>query len=301
MKKTGVSCVVVLLLAVCLFFTLKHTEKKHYVFHVYDLQTAIQFYSVYGVTSIPVKLWKDGVPKVFARNLPAQLKKLELSQRSSFFTSVLLPIILRCNNEIANERAVVERLRAKERAYQRLSWKENASLIKLFKKYDAPLWDYADLLKKLDKLPVSLVLAQGILESGWGTSRFAVQGNNLYGMHYSSRRADKFMVSRSGGVKVAAYDSLYEATRAYMLLLNTGAAYENLREMRREARLSGEVYAGYDAAQTLTRYSERGTAYVASLHSIMNRYRLSRYTHARLDQKSGRADLIFVTAPVEGD
>ena len=125
---------------------------------------------------------------------------------------------------------------------------------------------------RVDEVPVSLVLAQAANESGWGTSRFAAEGNALFGqwsfggsgMLPSEQRASL------GDYRVAAFESPLLSVIAYMRNLNTHNAYARLRELRAAARAAGEEPSGYELAAGLDRYSERGQDYVDELRSMID-------------------------------
>jgi uncharacterized FlgJ-related protein len=129
---------------------------------------------------------------------------------------------------------------------------------------------------RVDIIPPSLALAQAAEESGWGTSRFADVGNALFGQWtWSEGIAPLEQREGKGDYRIAKFDSPLDSVRAYMLNLNTHAAYRSLRERRREMRVRGDQLSGWELAETLTSYSERGAAYVETLHTIMRVNRLA--------------------------
>jgi len=115
------------------------------------------------------------------------------------------------------------------------------------------------------------VLAQAAEESGWGTSRFAVEGNALFGMWTWGEEGIKPQQQRSGlgDYKIASYETPMHSVIAYMQNLNTNSSYEALRARRAELRSAGTKVTGWELAGTLTKYSERGQAYVESLRALM--------------------------------
>jgi Bax protein len=136
----------------------------------------------------------------------------------------------------------------------------------------------------MDIIPPSLALAQSAEESGWGTSRFARQGNALFG---------QWTWDRSQGIRPSAaaasathairrFPTLLAAVRAYARNLNTHRAYASFRLERERLRQQSQPISGFRLATTLTRYSERGGAYVRSLHAIMRGNDLARFDQARL-------------------
>jgi uncharacterized FlgJ-related protein len=123
----------------------------------------------------------------------------------------------------------------------------------------------------VDTVPPSLVLAQTTEESGWGTSRFAVEGNALFGMWTWDGAGITPLQQRSGlgNYKIAAYETPLQSVIAYMHNLNTHQSYAELRARRAKLRSAGKKVTGWELAGTLTNYSERRQAYVDSLRSLM--------------------------------
>ncbi len=124
---------------------------------------------------------------------------------------------------------------------------------------------------RLHAVPVSLVLSQAAEESGWGTSRFAAEGNALFGQWTWGGNSIRPQQQRAGlgDYGIAAFETPLGSVASYMLNLNTHAAYEELRAGRAEMYRGGARISGRQLAETLTRYSERGSEYVDSLHTIM--------------------------------
>lgn len=141
-----------------------------------------------------------------------------------------------------------------------------------------------ELLKRVDIIPASLALAQGAEESGWGTSRFAIQGNSLFGQWDFSGKGIKPENQRAklGNYGIAAFDTPQASVDAYMLNLNTHRAYQRLREKRAKFRKQNKVPTGWALAETLDKYSERGYEYVKSLHALMDYNKLNAADNAYL-------------------
>ena len=142
-----------------------------------------------------------------------------------------------------------------------------------------------ELLIRVDTIPASLALGQGAYESGYGTSRFALEGNSLFGqwtyggkgMTPKEKRASK------GNYGVAAYEWPLDSVRSYMMNLNTHRAYSGLRDKRASLRQQDLAVTGEALAQTLTRYSERGLDYVNSLIGMMRYNGLGAADNAQLN------------------
>ena len=147
----------------------------------------------------------------------------------------------------------------------------------------------APLLKRVDTLPPSLVLAQAAEESGWGTSHFTFAGNALFGQWTWSGKGITPNQQRGekGDYKIATFESPLQSVRAHALNLNTHDAYREFRTLRAEYRARGQALDDMTAAATLSRYSERGADYVKTLHSIISYNKLQSVDKAHLS--SGRA------------
>lgn len=132
--------------------------------------------------------------------------------------------------------------------------------------------DLAKLKKRVDIIPPSLAMAQAAEESGWGTSRFAVQGNSLFGQWDFSGNGIKPRNQRKelGNYGIAKFDEPQQSIEAYILNINTHRAYKKLRDKRADMRKNNIKPSGWELAETLDKYSERGHDYVKSLHAIMS-------------------------------
>ena len=129
-----------------------------------------------------------------------------------------------------------------------------------------------ELLTRVDIVPTSLALAQAAEESGWGTSRFAAEGNAVYGQWTWGEKAivPEKQRKEMGNYGIASFETLQESVCAYMINLNTHNAYADLRIKRASMRKKGEKITGYELAGQLTKYSERGEEYVTGLRSLMD-------------------------------
>ena len=234
-----------------------------------------------------VRAGEHEVPRLFVTNLPDDLSEItSVAERKRLFIQSMLPIILRINEFILEERRRIETLLAKpagERHRAEREW-----LAAIAARYGVEDGDYADLIERADILPPSLALAQAAEESGWGTSRFARVGNAVFGERTFTEGAGMVPDRRDSDKKheVRAFAALPVSIVTYMLNLNTHWAYESLRRQRARMRAAGEPIDGYKLARTLTKYSERGHAYIATIESIIRSNDLEAFDGARL--KSGR-------------
>ena len=117
-------------------------------------------------------------------------------------------------------------------------------------------------------VPESLVLAQAAIESGWGTSRFALEGNNYFGQRcYREDCGISPREQQDGGFGLARFSSV--AASVDMLNLNTHPEYQSFRQLRASRRASNLPVTGLALLQGLRAYSERGTAYIAEIEAMI--------------------------------
>ncbi len=127
------------------------------------------------------------------------------------------------------------------------------------------------LLSRIDVIPPSLILAQAANESAWGTSRFATQANNYFGQWCSSKGCGLVPLRRNTGSthEVRKFTHAQASVRSYLMNINTGRAYQSIRDMREKARTQSQTLSGIELAAGLKQYSERGQAYVEELRSMI--------------------------------
>jgi len=228
------------------------------------------------------------VPRIFMASLPADLVEDAVpAQRKAVFIKTALPLILHVNELIGVDRARIETLRDRSLRGELLSDEEVAWLDRTAETYGiarTDRGDFAELLRRVDVIPPSLALAQAAEESGWGTSRFAREGNALFGQRIW--RDGDGMVPQDRGegetYRVAAFAELIDGVRSYAHNLNTHASYEKFRATRLSQRIDGSGLDGYALAGMLTRYSERGPAYVRTIRTIIRSNALDSFDRARL-------------------
>ncbi|MCP3953135.1 MAG: hypothetical protein GY697_13095, partial [Desulfobacterales bacterium] len=128
-----------------------------------------------------------------------------------------------------------------------------------------------EVLRRVDAIPPGLVLPQAALESGWGTSRFAVEGNNFFGHKCFHKDCGLVPLDRSLGQKfeMATFDTPFDAVNAYIFNINTHDAYAQLREIRARLRKNGQPVTGYALAEGLDHYSEKGLDYIREIRAMI--------------------------------
>lgn len=225
------------------------------------------------------------VPRVTLASLPYDLSKMRQAQdRKTVFLRYMLPYVLEANDRVAQQRARLVSLRPKIEKGQRLGEEEAMWLNGLYEEYQVKTGDVAALLLRVDTVPVSLALAQAAVESGWGTSRFAQEGDAPFGQWTSAQYAGMVPKDRLAGRthKVRSFESLKMSAESYLRNLNTHRAYRELRALRASTRSVQKPMDSLEIAGTLLRYSEKGADYVKLLRHIIQKNDLQSLDSARL-------------------
>ncbi|MDQ8182525.1 glucosaminidase domain-containing protein [Pelagicoccus sp. SDUM812005] len=242
---------------------------------------SLLFIAVYSVFSV-VETIIDEPERSEEVRLPNFSAITSTQERKQAFFEFLEPFVAEANGDILEERAEVLKLQAYFERNQRLNGSRLESFNELREAYKLDPVDAAspgafrELLARVDTIPTSLALAQAAIESGWGTSRFARQGNNLFGMWCYEPGCGLVPKRRSAGKKheVTVYRSPRESFLAYLHNLNTGAAYEALRDIRAAHRENGVEPTGRDLAPGLVRYSQERWTYVDKVRGMISANRL---------------------------
>ncbi len=233
----------------------------------------------------------DRVPRLFLASVPEDMNEIrETGVRKAVFLKTVLPLILQLNEEILADRARLWNLRTRLKLGEKLGAVDRLWLVVKAERHGVERGDVDGLLRRIDVIPPSLALAQAAEESGWGTSRFAREGNAIFGQWVFSRRDNLVPRRRDDDKmhKVKAFDSLLDSVRAYTHNLNTHAAYRDFRAQRAAMRRAGAPLDGAALANTLRRYSERGAGYIASIRRIIAANNLRGLDEARLNDQGPR-------------
>jgi len=233
---------------------------------------------------------EGGVPPLILSSIPEDLSEtpnIKVKKRTFFMG--LLPMVLIANQEIRKEREEVLRIIARHRARQ-LKAGDYRRIDEIMERYGLrgrPLTDHrirSSLLRRVDTIPPSLVLAQAANESAWGTSRFAQQGNNLFGEWTFKPGSGIVPAGRPEGAtyEVRRFSSLFESIRSYMNNLNRHNAYRHLRSIREKLRQAGKPVTGIALAKGLMQYSERGEEYIQEIQTMIRQNKLARTNKASL-------------------
>ena len=212
--------------------------------------------------------------------LPNEIKNIGSSKkRKDMFIKIVLPLIVKENNKIRVDR---------KRLFTILNKNSNTEiekkwLEKKYKQYGVRKNDLSTLKVRMDEIPVSLAIAQAAKETGWGTSRFALKGNALFGQWTWSGEGLKPKNADEGkDHKVMKFHSLQLSVRAYLRNLNTHSTYKNLRKARTELRNLNKSLDSLILSKHLDKYAETGSQYIEVLQKIIEQNNLKDFDDARL-------------------
>ncbi len=226
------------------------------------------------------------VPRYYVDQIPVDILDMaNIEDRKNTFLSVVLPLILSTNEKILSQRERLLTAIDRVKAGEILSDTDKTWLKNLADRYREEPENLDALLVKVDAIPVSLALAQAVEESGWGTSRFAREGNALFGQRVWSAGKGIVPKERAEGetYEVKAFNSLADSVDAYIHNLNAHPAYELFRSERvRRKPDAGNELTGYKLTETLIVYSERGEEYVEALKALIQSNRFDQFENARL-------------------
>jgi len=212
--------------------------------------------------------------------LPKEIIRIEnAKKRKDLFIQIILPLIIKENNNIKLDR---------NKLFSILSKSKNTKPDKLwlnlkFKQYGVVNKDLLTLKIRMDEVPTSMVIAQAAKETGWGTSRFAQEGNALFGQWtWSGEGIRPLGADNNSTHKVMKFKVLQASVKAYQRNLNTHSSYKGFRGARAELRAQGVRLDSIILSKYLDKYAETGKEYVKILQQIIRQNNLTDFDDAKL-------------------
>ena len=221
----------------------------------------------------------------FPRDLDA-LKSVELKKET--FIKIVLPLIVAENERILADRKKLLILNNK---------KFTTDLEKLWIRqklleYKVKKGDLKELLTRVDIIPTSIALAQAAKESGWGTSRFALEGNAIFGQWtWSGQGIAPLDRANNKDHKILKFPILRASVKAYQNNLNTHRSYSKFREKRLILREGNKQISGLKLTDTLNNYAQTGSEYTKILNQIIKQNRLSDFERVKLENSAKKIEL----------
>ena len=212
--------------------------------------------------------------------LPGEMKMIENTQkRKELFIQIILPLIIEENNSIKLDRKKLFSILNKSHNTNN----EKRWLEKKFKQYGVKNKDLSTLKVRMDEIPTSMAIAQAAKETGWGTSRFAQEGNALFGQWTWSGEGIKPAGAEDGTThKVMKFVVLQASVKAYQRNLNTHSTYKKFRKARAEMRDKNKELDSLILTEYLDKYAETGKDYVRILQQIIKQNQLTDFDNAKL-------------------
>ena len=247
--------------------------------------------AVFKWSTIILNYAKDDVPipRMYFPYIPKNISQYEINKKKAVFIAILLPIALRGNELVIEERKLMKIAFSTNNIYQieRLSKKYK---VKNFKKINFSNINRSglrmiklELLNKINIIPISLILAQSIIESGWGGSRFAQEGNALFGQWtWKNNDGIKPKENIDANFSVKNFKNLQESVNSYILNLNSHPAYKELRNFRESQYNDGKNFTGNDMANFLEKYAEIGFEYITKVKNMIKKNQLSEFENSTL-------------------
>jgi len=226
----------------------------------------------------------QAVKPVYLSKLPKDLKKIKSTQkRKETFIKIVMPLILDENNKILDDRKKLFKILSKASN----TMGEKVWLKRRFKDYQITNEDITELKLRMDIIPASLAIAQAAKESGWGTSRFALEGNAMFGqwtwgkdgIEPSEKKDDEQH-------KILKFPMLRSSVKAYLKNLNTHRGYGEFRKERSLLRQNNKKISGLDLADYLYNYAKTGSEYVKILKKIIRQNDLTDFDSSTLMNSS---------------
>ena len=231
-------------------------EKDYPVSYTGDLQTVRSLQQNKIINDIQIDEIRNTkiVPNLKVAKLPDDLNTIKsIKNRKELFIKITLPLIVQENNKLLS---INKKIRLIKNSFDQISRKEAFWINNLMHEYKVDTLD--SLLMKVDTIPASLALAQAAIESGWGTSRFAYEGNALFGQYVWGNTNNGIIPNdreTNAKYKIKSFDSLSESVASYMKNLNTNFHYDDFRINRFVLRSNNLPINGTILAEYLSSYS----------------------------------------------
>ena len=232
------------------------------------------------------------VPRMYFSSIPKNINEYKIFEKKKVFLSILLPIALR-----GNELALEERKRLKvaflTNNIYKIEYFAKKYKVKNFTKINFGSLNSLqlrnikkELLIKVNRVPVSMIIAQAIIESGWGASRFAQEGNALFGeWTWKNNDGIKPNGNLDANFAVKSFKNISESLNSYILNLNRHPAYTEMRNYRSMMFKAGKDITGYDTAAYLENYAEIGLAYVEKVNDMIKSNKLYKFENSVLEKR----------------
>ena len=242
-----------------------------------EIETTHELISIFNKQNSPSSHpAKNKVSEFRLKSIPSDFKHInDIKKKKTTFIQLMLPIIIDEQKHLRQQRFIAQQLLKDNQQPVQPEFTSWFSRMTTEYRINSKLnfqQQKIELLNRLDELPLTLILAQAAVESAWGTSRFAIEGNSLFGQWTYSGENGLTPNNRSEGKthQIKAFPSLQASIRSYLQNINRNNAYKELREKRKKMRMKNEKLDAFKLAEGLHRYSQKGTNYVKIIQHLLN-------------------------------
>ena len=209
---------------------------------------------------------KKVVKPIYFTRLPKDLVATKsVTQKKETFLQILLPLVVAENQRIIKDKKYLLKILKENESPKKTNW-----INKKYKEYRVSKKNIDELIEKMDIIPTSIALAQAAKESGWGTSRFALEGNAIYGQWtWNGDGIEPLEKTKNQNHKILKFPLLRASVKAYIANLNTHRGYKRFRVKRAELRKKNKKLAGLELIHELDNYAQTGKEYTRILEQII--------------------------------
>ena len=233
--------------------------------------------------------YQKKVKPIYFTQFPKDLDEIkDVQLKKETFIKIVLPLVVAENDKILNDRAKLKRITSKKMTTD----KEKSWLRQKLREYKVKNSNIEELEKRMDIIPVSIALAQAAKESGWGTSRFALEGNAIFGQWtWTGQGIEPLNKGKNQAHKILRFPILRASVKAYKNNLNTHKVYSTFREKRSKLRNRNRKIKGTDLTDTLDKYAQTGKEYTKILEQIIKQNDLSDFETVQLTNSVVKKEL----------
>ncbi len=220
------------------------------------------------------------VKPIYFTQFPKDLDEIQsVKLKKETFIKIVLPLIVAENEKILDDKYKLRKIISKKMT----SDDEKQWLRQKFLEYKVKKGDVKELSMRIDIIPNSIALAQAAKESGWGTSRFALEGNAIFGQWtWTGKGIEPLLKEKHKKHKILRFPILRASVKSYLKNLNTHKSYKKFREKRSKMRNSKKPINGLKLIDTLDNYAETGSEYIKILEKIITQNRLTDFEPVKL-------------------
>ena len=229
------------------------------------------------------------VKPIYFTQFPKDLDEIKDSRlKKETFIKIVLPLVVAENEKILDDRYKLKKILSRRNT----SDKEKAWLRQKLREYKVKNSDMKELSDRMDIIPISIALAQAAKESGWGTSRFALEGNAIFGQWtWTGQGIEPLDKGKHEGHKILRFPILRASVKAYKNNLNTHRGYSDFRKKRASLRKRKKSIEGLSLTDTLDKYAKTGKEYTKILEQIIVQNSLEDFENVLLSNSVKRKEL----------